>query len=102
MKIHRYEVKRMPLVEFADFHGLVMEIHERRVYGKQVSRYWAKFEGAEVKDGGLLAGVFGNGDTEELAMAAYAKRISEKLLVLNACRSDRVEICVPALVEWSE
>ena len=102
MEIEIYEKKRTTLVDFADQHGLIMEIRERTPedLGSRWSedrRYYARFKGGEIKDGGVLQASYGNGSTPEMAMRVYAKEISGGLLVLNAYTSDRREIYVPLL-----
>lgn len=101
MEIVRYPVPRMTLEDFADNHGLVLEVHERAQtvnigYGP-VARYYAFFHGVEVKDGPILSGITGNGDSERDAIRAYAREISNKLLVIDASKPSRREIQSPIL-----
>jgi hypothetical protein len=103
MKIELKEIATTTIEEFADEHGLVMEVHERspKYYcaGKWDAgvRYYAHFKKAEIKDGGMLASISGDGATPEEAIASYAQRISEETLVLNAWSTDRIEIDIPRL-----
>lgn len=52
------------------------------------------YQGAEVKDGILLCGVFGRGGTFEGACYDYLEQIRGKTLVFNACSDHRREITV--------
>ena len=52
------------------------------------------YQGAEVKDGPVLKGVFGSGGTFEGACYDYLERIRGKTLVFNAGSSTRREITV--------
>lgn len=96
MKIEEHFLKRMTLEGFADQHGLVMEVHERGQHPSP-SRFYARFKGVEISDRGMLISTFGNGCEPEIAMRAYAKEISEKVIVVGAFTSDRREIVVPIL-----
>lgn len=108
MKIERKVVERCSLTEFAEANGLTMEIversaRERREFGRlhgvtMLPRYIASFKGAEViRTRGVLSSDYGNGDTEEQAIADYATQISGFTLVLNAYSCKRKEIKVPEL-----
>ena len=102
MNIEMHVAERSDLSEFADKHGLVMEIHERRPHDmgsrwSEDSRYFAHFKDCEVKDGSVLCGAFGNGSSPEAAMLEYTSDISEKLLVVGAGTSLRREIRAPIL-----
>jgi hypothetical protein len=82
------------LDEFAERHGLVMEIHERAgVYGD--GRYYAHFKSVEEMRDGMLCGTYGNGATPEQAVAAYARKIRGKCLAVKAGSKDRRNIQVP-------
>jgi len=104
MKVVTKALKRQTLEAFADEHGLVMETRER---SRQHSigewceslRWYAMFAHAELKEGGMLRGEIGNGDTQQAAIADYGNRISEKLLVIDAYGPNRREIRVPVIVE---
>jgi hypothetical protein len=103
MQIEMHEKERGTLAEFAEKHGLVMEIHERtpQDMGRrwtESSRYYACFKSCDVKDGSILSGTFGNGSTPDAAMAEYAQEISEKRLVIDATsKGTRREIYAPIL-----
>ena len=102
MNIEMHVAERSGLSEFADKHGFVMEVHERRPRDmgsrwSEDSRYFAHFKDCEVKDGSVLCGTFGNGATPEIAMLNYTAEISEKLLVVGAHTSSRREIRAPVL-----
>jgi len=94
----------MALSDFADKHGLVMQVKERtrtelwRGFDYESNRYYAQFRDVDVKDGAVLRGTFGNGRTPEAAMANYAKEISGKLLVKDWHKPDeRKEFHAPEL-----
>lgn len=100
MKIERKLIERLDIAEFAERHGLTMEVHEReRDSSMYFTTYpfYAEFKGAEVKEGVCLISAFGDGDNEESAIRDYANEISGKLLVFNAFGKDRYEIKVPYL-----
>lgn len=102
MKIDTHAHPRMTLEEFADAHGLVMEVRERRADlgfpEGHPSRWYAKFTGAEIAERGMLASVSGNGSTPEDAITDYGRRISERDLVVGAYTPERREIRVPVIV----
>jgi hypothetical protein len=102
VKINRTPYPEATVDAFADEHHLVMDVTERAMDPWQASRglgrYVAHFRHAEVKDGALLVGAYGEGDTESLAIADYARRISHAVLVVDAWSADRREIKVPRLV----
>lgn len=79
---------------FADEHELVMELTERpKAYG--LSRWCARFKQVEIKGDGVLIGAHGDGDTQEAAIADYARRIEGHVLVFRAFHPERKEIQVP-------
>ena len=89
----------MTIEELADQHNLTMIVTERELYREcSVHRWYAYFEDAETKDGPMLIDTYGDGGTPEEAIADYARRISGKLLVINAHQKSRREIQVPRLV----
>lgn len=102
MKIVMHEADRFGLVAFADANDLIMEIHERVFAGlgarwTEDERYYAHFKDCEIRERGCLLGALGNGATPEAAMRDYARRISGKLLVVDAWLNSRREITVPLL-----
>lgn len=52
------------------------------------------YQGAEVKDGPRLCGVFGRGGTFEGACYDYLEQIRGKTLVFDACSKKRREVTV--------
>lgn len=52
------------------------------------------YEHAEVKDGGMLHGVYGEGRTFEQACWDYLNKISGKTLVFDAYKESRREVTV--------
>ena len=89
------QAERISIQEFANRHDLVMEIRERPF--PDLSRLYALFQGAEVKEGVFLVGKTGNGSSPEKAMADYADKISGTTIMLNALKGSRREIKVPRL-----
>jgi len=92
----------MLLEEFADKHGLTMEVRERRLDGeartRNLARWVASFQRCEVKGEGVLIGSYGNGNTPEEAIADYASKIRGEVLVVDAMTGSRREIPCPN--EW--
>lgn len=56
--------------------------------------YAVAYQGADVKDGIGLLGVFGKGESFELACANYMTRIRGKTLVFDAYSENREEVFV--------
>lgn len=88
--------------EFADQHGLVMEIceHPASLGLGPAARYHASFHGAEVSEPGVLVGAYGNGPTKEAAIADYARELRGRRLVVGAYTDKRREIQCPNEWEW--
>lgn len=97
MKIERHYIADMSIYKFGDTQGLTMEVHERAVPEDAPNRFYARFKGAETKNGQILTSEAGDGKTEREAIKNYAKAISLKTLVVNAMSADRREIQVPRL-----
>jgi hypothetical protein len=105
-----YAVERIPTVsikEFAACHGLRLVVRERRVAARidqrgPDNRFYATFDGAEIKGDGVLIGMFGNGATIDEAIQAYAREISVHTLVVDAYREARREVIVPRLFHDTE
>lgn len=96
---------RLPIAsleEFADAHGLVMEVHERdpQWWARRdvpFQPFYASFKSVEMKYGPILTRSSGNGQTPSAAMADYANKISLKRIVVDAMLPCRREINVPRL-----
>ena len=97
MKIIRKLIDRDNLESFAEKNNLVMEVHERS-HIDSPTRFYAHFKNAEIKDGSMLIGAYGDGSCEALAIKDYAKRISGQWLVIDAYKPARKEIKVPILL----
>ena len=97
MDVKLHETKRGTIEEFADELGLKMVVRERSVNRDAPNRYFAYFPSVEIKNGGMLVGVCGNGPTPEEAIDGYAKKISGKLLVIDAMSETRREVYAPLL-----
>lgn len=99
MKVELHLIEETSIEQFADNHGLVMVVRERpndRRAG--LCRFYAQFKGAEIKEDCFLVGMFGDGNTPEDAIYDYSKRISRKLLVVDAMANSRREIQVQKLI----
>lgn len=94
MKTTIYRIKKYTIEEFADEHGLEMEVHEREHFND----FYAHFKNCEIKEGSMLCGTAGYGPTPESAIEDYAKKISGKLLVIGAYTGERREYYVPNLI----
>ena len=79
MEIKRNFEPEMMLQEFADVHGLTMEVNERSY--PDLPRFHARFEGVEIA---AVRGELGSGETEEEAIEHYRKVIQNKLLVYRS------------------
>ena len=97
MKIETHLAERMSIQDFADKHGLVMEVRERIGSEDKRMSFYAHFKHAEIKNGIFLTSKHGNGTTPEEAISQYAIVISDELLVIDALSDNRREIKVPIL-----
>lgn len=98
MKTEHHTIEEMTIEAFAEKHNLTMEVHERERAPGDSTRFYAHFKHSDVNEGRLLCGTFGNGATHEQAIAAYARRISMQMLVIDAMSASRREIQVPRLI----
>lgn len=102
MKIIVNRFKIMTLEEFADLHGLVMEVNERDVKledNKNKGRFYARFQSCEVARNACLFGVSGEGHDVQSAILDYVDQIVGRKIVFDAMSSTkRKEIQVPVLV----
>ncbi len=102
MKIERFKTnqksvkKSIPFKTFAELYDLTLEVHERNKESG-LPKYYVHFKRAEIKDGCILIGAFGSGETEKEAIKDYIQRISNNILVINAYSKDRQNIVVPTL-----
>lgn len=96
MKVNRIEVK--DLLDIEKDLGCEIEVNERPGQFKKHLKYYAHIKNLEVKDGYILSGAFGNGETVEEALSNYAEEISEKLVVLDAYKDSRKVIQFPKIV----
>jgi len=97
VKIKREMLARMSIEEFAEENDLTMKVVERKHYDHKGQRFYAVFDGAEVKGDSVLMGLYGDGETEEEAIRSYAQVISGKTIVFNAEKKYRLELDVPIL-----
>lgn len=98
MKIEKISIHTQSLESFAEEHDLTMVVEERAAPSSPGALWFATFKDAEVKDGISLIGVIGSGAYVEQAIDDYRKRISEKLIVIDAMQKNRREIQVPRLI----
>ena len=99
MHVNTHPRERWTLEDFAEEHGLAMEVHERgHGFEGTAGQWYAKFgHDACTADGGILTSEHGNGRTPEVAITNYARRIQGKLLVLRPMCADERRIWVPQL-----
>ena len=100
MKIERaHRLKAQTIQAFAESYDLTMRVRYRD--DSSLPPVYANFARTEVKNGVILEGEFGNGDTEEEAIGNYAKAISGKLLVVNTFSAgSRMEIQAPEFLPY--
>lgn len=83
----------MKIEEFADIIDKQIIV---RYYPNQGGRFSAEFEHSEIKEGAMLAGIFGNGQNPAEAISQYARKIRGARIIFNAMSPDyRVEYVVP-------
>lgn len=121
MKIEFIRFKSMTIEEFAQQNNLIMEVVEIPSFysfgmdsrsleeislddppnhitnPKLGMKYHARFKGAEIKEGIILIGAYGIGETPKAAIDDYRRIIAGKALVFNAYRDNRRTIIVPHL-----
>ena len=98
MQVKEFMLERMTVEEFAEKHGLIMEVHERSAEDSP-DRFYAHFENSDITGDGVLIGAFGNGATAQEAIKNYAEEISGKVLAIDAWTVlNRRNIPVPILV----
>jgi hypothetical protein len=101
MKIDIERVPEMTIEEFADKHGLTMKVRER-TFSLNGMLFFAGFDRVEVKDGPVLVSTFGDGATPEEAILDYTRKISLKLLAIDAFLPGRQNIQAPRFIEKPE
>jgi len=92
MKVDIVPLERMSIQDFAYQDGLVIKVIERVSSHWPYCRWFARFDGFELKEGSCLVSTFGNGSTVDEAIANYCSLISEKHGVVNAYLGSRKEI----------
>lgn len=97
MQVTIEAIPQSSIAEFTKQHDLEIKVFERKEPKDSPIRYYAHFDGADVKGNGFLIGEYGNGTTPEQAIDDYARRIEFRTLVFNAYGEDRREIKVPRL-----
>jgi len=94
----------MNIEDFADAHGLEIEIHQRLRKPGAVDRYYAHFRNSYVFDPWIAGGIIGehgNGSTPNSAIADYAMRISGRIILVGYMTDNQREVDVPQL-EYGE
>ena len=87
----------MKLTEFCDVADVELDVKR---YPNQNERWTAQFHGAEVKEGGCLASIYGGGGSPLDAIADYIRRIEGATIVLHAMSPDlRRSFIVPKGLE---
>lgn len=76
----------MKLADYCDAVNTELVVHR---YPNQGERWAAAFKGAEVREGGTLASVYGDGEDALSAIDAYVKKIEGKTLVFGVGTSRR-------------
>lgn len=103
IQLHHITQPDTSLEEFADKHGLVMDVYERSMdkwaRSTGMSRFAARFHRAEVHEGTTLTSSAGYGDTPESAISDYVFNIRGELLVIDAVTPTQREIRCPN--EWT-
>ena len=98
MKITIEAIPVSNIAKFAKQYGFELQVNERKRAIGAPDRYYAYFNRAKIKNGGILSSEYGNGSTPEEAIDNYARRIEMKTLVVNAYSdTERKEIEVPRL-----
>lgn len=93
----------MEILDFEKQHNLELTVCERDPEAKDLPRYHASFDDAEIKVGIGLLGEYGDGNTPEEAIKDYCKKISNKTLIIDAMSStNRREIDVPELQQTKD
>jgi hypothetical protein len=98
METVRALVPTSTIEAFAELHGLTMLVSERPgpLVASGLRRFYATFKSTDVMEDGCLIGTHGNGNTEEEAIADYARGISELRIAVRAGDAlSRMEIQCP-------
>jgi hypothetical protein len=82
---------RSALEEFAREHSLRLAVEKH-----SPERWTVRFERCEVKQGKMLAGLYGDASSEAEARADYQAKIAGRLLVVDAHKPTRREVRAPA------
>lgn len=89
------------LEDFADKHGLVMQVFERDAkISTPAQRFYARFEDTEVMWKGMLRGVYGEGPNPEAAIKDYAAQIAGSRIAVQAYTDKRREFDVPSNLSY--
>ena len=107
MRIERNLITESTLEIFAEQHGLVLTVTERRINLREcqpshapngLHRFYCAFRNVDIGRHGVLESTYGNGHTEAEAIADYARQISERHLVIDAGEPTRREVDAPRFV----
>lgn len=101
MKITENLIPRIKIEDFADKHGLELEIFERVEKDYCATgpfmRYYTHFKHSWIKEGPCLVGASGDGPTKNIAIENYKQRISNQWLVIDLGKN-RKDIQVPNII----
>ena len=91
MDVKLHKTKRGTIEELADVLGLKIVVIKLSVSHNAPNRHFACFPNVQLKKDGMLVSETGNGPTPEAAIDDYAKKISGRLLVIDAMSETRRE-----------
>jgi len=87
----------MKLEDFARIINKTLDIH---FVPKRNPEWYCTFQRGDVKEGAMLCGIFGNGNSPNEALRAYAKKIKGTKMIFNAGSKDyRQEYEIPEDIE---
>lgn len=99
MKLNLIETKDILDFEKEIKHELVVNERSLDILSKiKLKKYYAAFEHAEIVDGGVLIGAYGDGDTIDEAISNYCLEVSNKRIRFTGSNIIREEIVFPTLV----
>jgi len=75
--------------DFADIINVQLEILFRTNWGQGKGRWYCKFQSSDVVDDIFLLGVYGNGETPNESVRAYAKEIAGKRIKISHYKGDK-------------
>jgi hypothetical protein len=91
------------LRRFAELHNLSLYVNERDIEAPRQYHFYAYFKNVSFKDGDMMRAPFGEGATEDDAVADYAALLSGKILIEDSQRLGRETrriIQAPIFAQW--